>query len=168
MELIYEKTEGVSTEELYYDSDRNAFYIEKYHCGVVDPGETFSDGSYYISKEEAFERMISNGQLNAAARYYKPEDDGETVVNLLEKVSPKFFGFFNPELRGDKKCVYYVFPDNSYVIYYHHTYFTPNAHGIPDFNYPAVKEILDNAAKVRVHVYSYLYGWKEEPLIKTE
>ncbi len=167
MKLICEMRYGYSSYYLYYDSDTDSFYIKKYHCGGIDPGEEFCDGEYYISRSEAFEYLIRHGKLDKAAEFYNPEKDGEMITDLLRSEESHFFGFVKPELNADKNDTYYVFPDNDYVIYCKQTYFTLNNHGIPICDSASVKTILDNAANVSVHSYSYNYArWLSEPLIK--
>ena len=167
MELLYSETSGVSTDVLYYDPDKDSFYIKMYHCGVIDPGEDFFDGAYYISRSDGFEYMIRHSRLDKAAEFYDPQRDGEMIADLLEKQESHFFGYVHPKLHGEKNATYYVFPNRKYVIYYNETYFTPQP--IPTCNFAAVKTILDNASKIRVHRYNYNKGkWTSEPLIQKE
>ena len=53
---------------LWYNDDKNSFFIDQYHFGVIDDEEHF-DGTVQIDTLTALEKMIENNKLRAVLMY---------------------------------------------------------------------------------------------------
>ncbi len=63
--------DGYSWEELYYDSEKEKFIIEKHHTGCVDDGADYYDGEYQVSAEKALSLLKKEGCIRLIIDYAK-------------------------------------------------------------------------------------------------
>ena len=143
---------GYSWGKLYYDTDTRVFHCKNYHCGMVDIAEDFFDGESVLSKQEVFSVLIKEGKLNSLSELYDSTTDSAMlceILNTMKCVSNLQTTVF----QGDSRCVYYLFPDGRYVIFFYGTYFSVGKKGEPVVDFNAVKDILDNCSVVKASRY---------------
>ena len=55
---------GYGWEILYYDRERDLFFVDEYHCGSVDIAATYYDGRKEFSKEEIVQELIGRNKAD--------------------------------------------------------------------------------------------------------
>ena len=142
---------------LWYDDDKNGFFIDQYHFGVIDDEEHF-DGTVQIDTVTALEKMIRKNKLRAVLMYQDKLNlsrDLDGVLAGLKKSSTIYdYGFLS-----DKHLKYYEITKDEYVIYYEGTFFSVKNgnQGIVDFS--VVRRILENHKTVTYYEVDMKGNW---------
>lgn len=138
---------------LWYNDDKNSFFIDQYHFGVIDDEEHF-DGTVQIDTLTALEKMIEKNKLRAVLMYQDKLNlcrDLDVVLAGLKKSST----IYDYAFLSDKHLKYYEITKDEYAIYYEGTFFSVKNgnQGVVDFS--VVRRILENHKTVTYYEYGY-------------
>ena len=142
---------------LWYDDDKNGFFIDQYHFGVIDDEEHF-DGTVQINTVTALEKMIKKNKLRAVLVY-------RDKLNLCRDLDVVLAGFkqtstiYDYGFLSDKHLKYYEITKDEYAIYYEGTFFSVKNgdQGIVDFS--VVRRILENHKTVTYYEVDMKGNW---------
>ena len=145
-------SESYTREELWYNDEKDCFFVDCYHWGVIDDEEHF-DGVKDISKTAALEEMVGYNKVWDILKHRARLDTDNNLDAVLSGMKQKST-IYDHGFLTDKHMTYYKISDTEYVIYYEKTFFSVKDNLCTvDFN--VVKKLLENNQDILCYQYDY-------------